>query len=167
MKRAAQLTRFDFGMLYLVIVPALIWISAWAVTDVTRHLNVSAIRIADVQEGEQIHMDVVRTVTGRWHGAYRVTIRNVDGGYMVCTTGDTPILFSQSNNDGTPRLLPDPVTLKWWADGGTCSDDLAGNTLPVGTYSVETCHARRYLMAFYKWHCWPSVPIFEVRERAA
>ena len=61
--------------------------------------------------------------------------------------------------------LPDPVYLKWWADGGTCTYALADKTLPPGRYSVESCHAKRFLWFFHKWHCWQGGPIFEVKER--
>ena len=165
MKSYARWHWFDYVGLVAVILPAVIWLVAWAVTDVTRNLNISAIRIPDVVEGEPIYMDVTRTIDGRWHGAYRVAIRHVNGGALVCLTGDVPIPFAAQNNDGTERRLPEPLPLKWWADGGSCEDDLAQNTLPVGVYSVETCHAQRYLRFFYKWHCWPGGPIFEVRER--
>lgn len=164
MKSYARWHWFDYVGLVAVILPAVIWLVAWAVTDVTRNLNISAIRIPDVVEGEPIYMDVTRTIEGRWHGAYRVAIREVPSGAMVCTTGDVFLRYSDTNADGTPRLLPDPVYLKWWADGGTCTYALADKTLPPGRYSVESCHAKRFLWFFHKWHCWQGGPIFRVTE---
>lgn len=162
MSKRARWTHWDhFGA--WAILAALIWCIAYLVTDVTRHITISAIEIRDVREGEQIHLDVTRTLHGRWPGAYEVTIRRVPGGSMVCTTGRVEGVYSARNADGTERDLPIPTELKWWADGGRCNDDLRDNTLPVGRYSVETCHARRFLWLFYKWHCWPGGPIFEVK----
>lgn len=158
----AQWTRWDhFGG--WVIVAAIAWFVAWFVTDVTRMINVSAIGIDDVTVGEPIHLDVSRSLHGSGYGAYEVTIRRVPGGSILCTTGQVQVFYSDQNKDGTPRGLPVPTELKWWADGGRCDDDLRDNTLPVGKYSVETCHAKRFLLAFYKWHCWPGGPIFEVK----
>lgn len=164
MTKRAQWSRWDhFGGWFLV--ACFIWFVVWTVTDVTRNLNISAIEIADVYEGDPITVNVSRSLHGTWNGAYRVTIRSAPGGSMVCTTGDVYLRYSEFNEDGTPRELPIPVPLAWWADGGTCSDDLALNILPVGQYAVETCHAKRFLVFFHKWNCWQGGPIFRVMER--
>lgn len=163
MIRKARWSRWDhFGL--WAIFAAIVWVVAWAVTDVTRNLNISAMEVSNVRAGEPITIDVARDIQGQWNGAYRVTIRSAPGGSMVCTTGNIYLPYSQWNRDGSDRELPIPVTLQWWADGGSCDDDLADNTLPVGQYAVESCHAKRFLRLWYKWHCWQGGPIFRVTD---
>lgn len=147
---------------FWVILAALIWCGAWLATDVTRSLNVSALEIENVEVGDPIFMSVARSLSGKWAGGYNVTIRRTDGGSLVCTTGPVFVPYSDKNKDGTDRLLPEPLTLKWWAWGGSCTAELEENTLPAGRYAVETCHAKRFLRFWYKWHCWQGGPVFSV-----
>ncbi|MGB1215858.1 MAG: hypothetical protein ACPG4X_20990 [Pikeienuella sp.] len=144
------------GILVLAIV------SKYGFTDVRDNMFISAIRISDHVVDEPIIMEVVRANKGRWPGGYRVEVRREGAEGLFCSTGEVYREYSQYNDDGTPRQLPDPTKLAWWAWGGDCTEKLKSGTLPEGLYSVRTCHAKRALPFLYRWHCWGNDPVFRV-----
>lgn len=133
-------------------------------TDVRENIYVSSIDIPDQKEGDPVLMKVIRSLSGSWPGGYRVMIYSGKQNEPFCDTGEMLRDYSELEPDGSPRVLPKPLKLSWWAYGGTCTDKLKNDTLPAGLYSVKTCHGKRALPFIYRWHCWGHGPVFSVTE---
>lgn len=130
------------------------------------YIEVTAVQIKDTVEGEPIHMEVARTISQSFPGFYEVYIRHADNGQIICQTGQVDVNYKAFQEDGSATRLPHPLTLDWWAEGGTC-DALLQLGLRAGQYSVETCHGHREAPGFKTRvkECWRPVAVFTVHPR--
>lgn len=135
--------------------------------DLRDYIDVQAVTIEDAPVGQPILLGVIRVLKQDFTGAYLVTIRNADGGEIVCTTGEQTGPYRALDENGNPTQLPSPLPLTWWAWGGSCTGALERG-LPVGHYAVETCHAHLSPPGFDRpqWVCWRPVALFHVTPSA-
>lgn len=121
------------------------YIAIYAAIDVRDYIDVRSVYVVDgnVVVERQIHQDFA--------GAYEVTIRGVPSEQITCSTGRVRIDYK------TTGRLPDPMTLAYWAEGGSCTRLLA-SPLPSGMYAMTTCHIVLHPLWFLpeKKRCVPS-----------
>ena len=92
-------------------------------------LIVKSVNVGNSTLGSPILMDVDRTIIEPFIGDYNVMLREFPGRALVCRAGDDNIPYDPSNE------LPDPLTLHWWADNGSCSGPKDGY---LGDFVIET-----------------------------
>lgn len=163
-----HLFRIVFAFLLAFTFLATAYMSSWLGFDVRNHIDIHAIKINDVYAGDPVHLEVARTLGGSWPGAYKVEVRKQPTGHHFCTTGWVEVDYSEFNADGDLTELPDPLTLEYWAWGGSCTERLK-KPLREGLYSVETCHKHLEPRIFFiplhpKARCW-DVEVFRVLPR--
>lgn len=131
--------------------------------DIRDYIEVTAVKVHDTIEGHPIEMDVARILKRNFPGAYRVTIRQADGGTAVCSTGLIEWDYAALDQNGEPTQLPDPLLLSWWAWGGSCTD-IQRRGLPPGQYTAETCHFHRSPPGYSEpvGMCWRPVALFTI-----
>lgn len=86
----------------------------------------------DTPVGEKVLMDVKQTIFHDFHGFWTVEIykRTNKGFVKYCTA-------SGENNYNADSVLPEPVTIKWWAPSNA---SCFGINLPLGEYYMTTSH---------------------------
>lgn len=134
--------------------------------DLRDYIELKSIVIDNAVEGEPIYLHVIRDLHRDFDGFYRVTLRNANGGAVICSTGRIAIPYRVSDSNGDPTQLPEPLLLSFWADGGTCTDDLRRGLTP-GAYALETCHGHQRPPGFDgpQEICWSPLPVFTVLPR--
>lgn len=168
MKDFALKSTFGWADILVALFGAYFLIS-YLTADVRDYIDVLEINaIGEVVEGDVITLSVIRDLHRDFSGFYSVTVRQRQGGSVVCTTGRQDVPYRYLDSDGNPTQLPDVITLEYWAWGGSCTDILQDG-LPIGAYSIETCHGVyriRWWLPFIS-RCWDDVPIFEITEDKA
>lgn len=139
-----------------------------AAFDLRHYIELKSVVVDDAAEGDPIYLHVIRDLHQDFDGFYRVTIRNADGGAVVCSTGRVSIAYRTHDVNGDPTQLPEPLLLSYWAEGGDCTGDIRRGLLP-GKYAIETCHGHNRPPGFDRPQeiCWPSLPVFTVLPREA
>lgn len=127
-------------------------------TNVTKYINVSEAEVQDGFGNEILEMRISRIIKRNYQGSYSVALWH--DGQRVCDTGRIDVPYFTSDP------LPNPVTIQWWAYGGSCfigsmeepenGDGLLASTLDPGFYTIETCHGVRRFFGVLPptWHCW-------------
>ncbi len=127
MKQKAM--RFGDWIMAASLVLGIAWLTGTYAVPATYWYESRSVGIADTIEGNPIILTVDRKVKRAFSGSYTVTLRHMAGGEVQCEAGG-----ALRYKPGT--ALPEPVTLAWWA----WSDErCAGENVPPGTYTVETC----------------------------
>lgn len=91
------------------------------------YFQVTRVAVGDVVRGEDAILAVDRITHRKFKGTYRVSIRTFPAYTIICTATDT-IDYKVG------AVLPDPLTLSWWAHDGECS----AASLDIGTYILLT-----------------------------
>lgn len=107
-----------------------IWLAIWTTTHLAPAswwLHVRYVQVGDVQTGHAVHLIVDREIRRDFYGQWSVTLRKSVGDHweaIYCGTGNSEYR--------TDAILPNPLTLEWWADSECPSP------LPPGRYQVAT-----------------------------
>ena len=144
------------AILFVVALALSAYIAAWLLVDVRAYIDVRTVVIPDHEVGEDPEILISRDLNRGFSGQYVVSIREQPSNLLHYTTGPVEIEYR------TPQEPISGRTLSWWAyDGG---GGMA--PLPVGTYSVETCHfVRPWYLLHSKARCVVS-DTFRVTEDA-
>ena len=81
-----------------------------------------------VTNGAHPLIDIQREILRPVQMKYTVTIRRIENRTVVCQSGAGPFTYDHT------ALLPDEITLEWWAPS-----DRRCHELQAGTYTMETC----------------------------
>lgn len=97
----------------------ILWPSSW-------WLEVESVIAFDTPEGEEVLMEVERTIHRDFTGEWAVAVRRAEnGGWTVWCTANGANWYSKD------AALPNPLTLRWWTNG-QCE------TPPPGKYLIST-----------------------------
>lgn len=136
---------------------------AWTLFDVRSYIHVRLIEPV-VAEDRTVTLQIDRSLHRDFSGAYLVDVWRDDKRF--CRSGVQYVDYDARLPNGKPTKLPEPVTLVWWAYGGSCTGklgrrsaegDLVGRALPLGQYAMQTCHTvlRPWgWVVFPKRECW-------------
>lgn len=100
--------------------------------DVKNYIDIQELYIPPTVYGDPIILQIKRTIHKNFYGGYRVDIRD-DINTSFCSTGD----ISLSYRSDAP--LMNPLTLNYWAGGGSCTGRVPQDLVP-NKYSIYTCH---------------------------
>ena len=142
--------------LTVLVIAALAYVTAWFLVDVRWFIDLRGVIVSDSVRGEDPEILVSRDINQDFSGAYYVTIRAQPSNGVACTTGRVAVNYEAATQPIAGR------TLSWWAQGGSCTAALV-NGLPVGVYTMETCHEVDVALRPPKRRCVQSGP-FYVRE---
>lgn len=128
MSASTETLKGIFRSLVAIILAGGTYLAAYFSLDVRWWIDIQDVAV--VENGTRVV--VGREINQNFSGSYIVTIRNTDG-RAVCTTNKQQVEYD------TSAVLPDPVTLQYWAYGGACTEVLK-SPLPDGDYTMTTCH---------------------------
>ena len=120
----------EAGLMPLPFALALLWVCGWAATHfwpASFWLEVDRVVAANGDRHSPVLMIVDREIKRPFSADWRVVVRSVEA------TGTTVHCVATGESDYRPdAVLPDPLTLGWWAWGGECEP------LPAGQYIIST-----------------------------
>lgn len=115
-----------------------------------------AVIVSDGVVGQPVTLRVDRAVKRKFKGEYHVYIRSLPGQVAYCEAHGN-IRYR------TDALLPDPVTLEWWA----YSDPRChGRNLKPGMYAMKTCWEIKLPLWLSREVCIDS-PAFQITNQTA